>query len=101
MVSIYLSGKVVDYIHISHVKVTLFIITNQTDAMLEKLLGLPRGVTLIKTEGAFSHKEKDMLMTVTTKYELAELREIIKATDPTAFVNIVETVGVMGSFRRS
>ncbi|WP_433943701.1 YitT family protein [Paenibacillus sp. SN-8-1] len=101
MVSIYLSGKVVDYIHISHVKVTLFIITNQTDVMLEKLLGLPRGVTLIKTEGAFSHKEKDMLMTVTTKYELAELREIIKATDPTAFVNIVETVGVMGSFRRS
>lgn len=100
MVSIYLSGKVVDYIHISHVKVTLFIITNQTDAMLEKLLGLPRGVTLIKTEGAFSHKEKDMLMTVTTKYELAELREIIKSTDPTAFVNIVETVGVMGSFRR-
>ncbi|RUT27944.1 YitT family protein [Paenibacillus zeisoli] len=101
MVSIYLSGKVVDYIHISHVKVTLFIITNQTDAMLEKLLGLPRGVTLIKTEGAFSHKEKDMLMTVTTKYELAELREIIKSTDPAAFVNIVETVGVMGSFRRS
>lgn len=100
MVSIYLSGKVVDYIHISHIKVTLFIITNQTDAMLEKLLGLPRGVTLIKTEGAFSHKEKDMLMTVTTRYELAELREIIKSTDPAAFVNIVETVGVMGSFRR-
>ncbi|GIP21228.1 MULTISPECIES: YitT family protein [Paenibacillus] len=101
MVSIYLSGKVVDYIHISHVKVTLFIITDQKEALLEKLLGRPRGVTLIKTQGAFSHKEKDMLMTVTTRYELQELREIIKATDPAAFVNIVETVGVMGAFRRS
>ena len=100
MVSIYISGKVVDLIHISHIKVTLFIITDKTEVMLERLLSLPRGVTLIKTQGAFSHKEKDMLMTVTTRYELAELREIIKQTDPTAFVNIVETVGVMGAFRR-
>ncbi|MGP0587744.1 YitT family protein [Paenibacillus timonensis] len=100
MVSIYISGKVVDLIHISHIKVTLFIITDKTEVMLERLLSLPRGVTLIKTQGAFSHKEKDMLMTVTTRYELAELREIIKQTDSSAFVNIVETVGVMGSFRR-
>lgn len=100
MVSIYLAGKVLDFIHINHLKVTLFIITDRTDELLERLLCRPRGVTLIKTQGAFSHKEKDMLMTVTTRYELAELREIIKSTDPGAFVNIVETVGVMGSFRR-
>ncbi|MNI90405.1 hypothetical protein D3C73_1479220 [compost metagenome] len=79
---------------------TLFIITDRTDELLERLLCRPRGVTLIKTQGAFSHKEKDMLMTVTTRYELTELKEIIKSTDPAAFVNIVETVGVMGSFRR-
>lgn len=100
MVSIYLSGKVVDLLHVSHIKVTLFIITDKTDELLSRLLKLPRGVTLIKTQGAFSHKEKDMLMTVTTRYELTELRNIIKQTDPTAFVNIVETVGVMGSFRK-
>lgn len=100
MVSIYISSKVLDLIHISHNKVTLFIITDHTEELLDKLLTLPRGVTLIKTEGAFSHKEKDMLMTVTTRYELSELREIIRKTDPSAFVNIVETVGVMGSFRR-
>ncbi|MNT83610.1 hypothetical protein D3C72_2235060 [compost metagenome] len=100
MVSIYISGKVLDVIHVSHNKVTLYIITEQTEELLAKLLTLPRGVTLMKTEGAFSHKEKDMLMTVTTRYELTELKEIIRKTDPTAFVNIVETVGVMGSFRR-
>ncbi|GIP53157.1 MULTISPECIES: YitT family protein [Paenibacillus] len=100
MVSIYLAGKILDFIHINHLKVTLFIITDRTDELLERLLCRPRGVTLIKTQGAFSHKEKDMLMTVTTRYELTELKEIIKSTDPAAFVNIVETVGVMGSFRR-
>ncbi|MGZ7439985.1 YitT family protein [Paenibacillus sp. TH7-28] len=100
MISIYISGKVVDLIHVSHIKITLFIVTDKTDAMVQRLLTLPRGVTKIRTEGAFTHKEKDMLMTVTTRYELTELREIIKQTDPQAFVNIVETVGVMGSFRR-
>ncbi|WP_277815838.1 YitT family protein [Paenibacillus sp. DMB5] len=100
MVSIYVTGKVVDLIHVSHIKVTVYIVTTRTEELLEQLLPLQRGVTKIKTEGAYSHIERDMLMTVTTRYELAELRRIIKASDPQAFVNIVETVGVMGSFRR-
>jgi uncharacterized membrane-anchored protein YitT (DUF2179 family) len=100
MVSIYVTGKVLDMIHISHLKVTVYIVTNRTDELLEHLIGLQRGVTKIKTEGAYSHVEKDMLMTVTTRYELAELQRIIRTTDPQAFVNIVETVGVMGSFRK-
>ena len=50
MVSIYITGKVLDLIHISHVKVTLYIITNETEAMLKKLLVRPRGVTKIKTQ---------------------------------------------------
>jgi uncharacterized membrane-anchored protein YitT (DUF2179 family) len=100
MASIYISGKVLDLIHISHIKVTVYIITNQTEELLTKLLEIQRGVTKIKTEGAYSHEPRDMLMTVTTRYELAELKSIIKKADPYAFVNIVETVGVMGSFRR-
>ncbi|WP_223069947.1 YitT family protein [Paenibacillus caui] len=100
IVSLYITGKVLDLIHVGHIKITVYIITNESERMLERLLSHPRGVTRIKTEGAFSHKEKDMLMTVTTMYELADLKEIIKQTDPSAFVNIVETVGVMGSFRR-
>jgi len=100
MVSIYIAGKVLDLIHVSHIKVTLFIVSNHTDLLLEQLMPLQRGVTMIKAEGTFSHTPKDMLMTVTTRYELAELRRIIKETDPAAFVNMVETVGVMGSFRK-
>ncbi|MGG3306827.1 MULTISPECIES: YitT family protein [Paenibacillus] len=101
MASIYVAGKMVDMLHVSHIKVTVFIVTNQTEALLEKLLKRPRGITKIKTEGAFSHKEKDMLMTVTTRYELAELKQIITETDPLAFVNIVETTAVMGQFRKN
>lgn len=100
MLSIFIAGKVMDTIHIRHIKVTAFIVTDRKDAMLAKLLQLPRGVTLIKTEGAYTSLSRDMLMTVTTRYELAELRKIVKETDPKAFVNIVETAEVIGEFRK-
>ncbi|MEX1028590.1 MAG: YitT family protein [Paenibacillaceae bacterium] len=100
MLAIYISGKIVDNIHIRHVKVTAFIVTNETQKLLEQLLLLPRGVTIIKTQGAYSHSEKDLLMTVTTRYELAELRKIIHEIDRKAFVNIVETVAIFGEFTR-
>ncbi|MGG1518369.1 YitT family protein [Paenibacillus oryzisoli] len=100
MLAIYISGKVVDTVHIRHVKVTAFIVTKNKDAIIEHLLQIPRGVTLIKTEGAYTKQQHDMLMTVTTRYELAELKRIIKQSDPKAFVNIVETAGVVGEFRR-
>jgi uncharacterized membrane-anchored protein YitT (DUF2179 family) len=100
MLSIYISGKIVDVIHIRHVKVTAFIVTKAKKQMADKLLSLPRGVTVIRTSGAYTESENDMLMTVTTRYELAELRAIIRQIDPKAFVNIVETIEVIGEFRR-
>lgn len=100
LAAIFTAGKIVDLIHIRHLKVTAFIITTKTDELLGKLLTHPRGITIIKTRGAFSSTEKDMLMTVRTKFELAELTKTIKTIDPHAFINIVETVGVVGDFRR-
>ena len=99
--AIYISGKVVDSIHIRHVKVTAFIVTKQKEvSCLTNCFMLPRGVTLVKTEGAYTKQQHDMLMTVTTRYELVELKRIIKKIDPKALVNIVETVGVVGEFRK-
>lgn len=100
MLSIYITGKIVDSIHVRHVKITAFIVTTQTEKLIEKLLRLPHGVTILNTHGAFTQEQRDMLMTVTTRYELAELRKIIRETDPRAFVNIVETAAVIGYFRK-
>lgn len=100
MLSIFIAGKMVDIIHVRHVKLTLFIITEHKDKMLKQLLVLPRGVTLLEATGAYTNRQQTMLMTVTTRYELAELKKIIRETDPKAFVNMVETMEVMGEFRR-
>lgn len=100
MLCTFVKSRVVDMIHIRHVKVTCFIVTKNKDKMLCRLTLLPHGVTVVNAEGGYSHEGNAMLMTVTTRYELAELRKAILETDPKAFVNVLETVEVVGRFRR-
>lgn len=100
MLCTFVKGKVVDMIHIRHVKVTCFIITKERDLMLERLNKLPHGVTVVDAQGGYSHEGNTMMMTVTTRYELAALRKAIQETDPKAFVNVLETAEVMGRFIR-
>lgn len=101
MTSIFVTGKVIDSIYTSHIKLTLTIITSEGEKLKEQLLHrVLRGVTMWHGEGAFSHKDKEVLYTVITRYELSEVQRIIKKTDPHAFVNITQTVGVMGLFRK-
>ncbi|WP_051459393.1 YitT family protein [Paenibacillus zanthoxyli] len=100
MLCTFVKSKVVDIIHIRHVKLTCFIVTKRKDEMVEQLNRLPHGVTVVNTEGGYSHEGNTMLMTVTTRYELAELRKAVIEVDPSAFVNVLETVEILGRFKR-
>ncbi|WP_020062014.1 YitT family protein [Bacillus sp. 123MFChir2] len=101
LLSIFVTGKVIDAIHTKHRKITLMIVTNQAEKMKEKLLSsLVRGITLLDGEGAYSNEKKHVLMTVISREELAGMKAIISEVDPQAFVNITETVEVLGLFRR-
>ncbi|QWU14783.1 Uncharacterized membrane-anchored protein YitT, contains DUF161 and DUF2179 domains [Paenibacillus sophorae] len=100
MLCTFVKSKVVDIIHIRHVKLTCFIVTKRKDEMVTQLNRLPHGVTVVNAEGGYSHEGNTMLMTVTTRYELAELRKVVVAVDPTAFVNVLETVEILGRFKR-
>lgn len=99
LVTIYVTGKVIDAIHTTHIKLTLTIITAKGEEMKNMLLeNLYRGVTISDGVGAYSGEDRKILMTVITKYQLAELKDRIHQTDPDAFVNITQTTEVLGSF---
>ena len=101
MLSIYVSGKVVDAIHTRHVKLTLMIITSKGEEMKGTLMShLGRGITLVDGEGAYTKEKRKILYTVITRYDLIEIKPYILQVDAKAFVNITETVEVLGSFRR-
>ncbi len=101
LLSIYVTGKVIDAIHTKHKKLTLMIITNKAEEMKQSLLSsIVRGITLLEGEGAYSSEKKRVLMTVIAKEELVNIKALIAEADPHAFVNITETVEVLGLFRR-
>lgn len=100
MLSIFVKGKVVDMIHIGHLKVTCFIITKQKEQMLCQLRKLHHGITCIHSEGGYSEQQNHTLMTVTTRYELASVRKTVMQTDPNAFMNVVQSSEILGRFAR-
>ncbi|MEH7546584.1 uncharacterized membrane-anchored protein YitT (DUF2179 family) [Neobacillus bataviensis] len=101
LVSIYLTGKVVDTIYTDHAKLTLMIITDKGEELRQHLLAnLYRGLTVMDGIGAYSNDKRNIIITVITRYELNEVKNLIVEVDPCAFVNITETIEVMGLFHR-
>ncbi|PLT30413.1 YitT family protein [Peribacillus deserti] len=101
LVALYASTRVVDAIHTKYEKLTVMIITKNSDEMKKAIYErFVRGLTILPAKGAFTNEDKNMIMIVITRYELYDLEKLIKDVDPAAFTNIVETVGVLGRFRK-
>ncbi|WP_205774495.1 YitT family protein [Alkalicoccus luteus] len=101
MLSIYITGIVIDRIHTRHVKLNLMVVTSHGEELRRALLeNLVRGITVIDGQGAYSREEKKVLYTVITRYELEIIRNVLKEIDPDAFVSISQSMQVMGNFRK-
>ncbi|MDT2814799.1 YitT family protein [Vagococcus carniphilus] len=99
IISIFCTTQVVDTIHTSHQKVTAFISTTKPDEVVHSIQQeLIRGMTLLPGKGAYSKNNVSVIMIVVTKYELYELEQATYIVDENAFINIVPTQTVLGSF---
>ncbi|MDF2607641.1 MAG: putative rane protein [Bacillales bacterium] len=102
IISLYASSRVIDAIHTRHVKVTVFIVTTKPEEIASEIYStIGRGITALPATGAYTKENKNMLMIVLTRYELFELRQIIKKIDDRAFVNVVQSEEILGNFRKS
>lgn len=57
---------------------------------------LKRSATIFKAEGAYSHREKMIIMTVLRRGQALQLRNYIKKVEPMAFVMISNTSEIIG-----
>lgn len=62
---------------------------------------LHHGATTYKAEGAFTHDEKQIIITVCRRSEALRLRRRVKEIDPHAFIIITKTSEIMGKGFRS
>ena len=97
-VTVFLSGKVMDVVIYSfdYSKVAM-IITDKHEEIADKIIHkLIRGVTYLEGEGAYSHRDKKVILTVVKSHQLADLKQLVVDIDPDAFVIVQEAHQVLG-----
>lgn len=102
LLSIYLTGKMIDTVFTNHVKLTMQIVTSKGDIIRQDLLNsIYRGITITDGYGGYTLEKKHILMMVVTRYETMQIKKIVRTHDEHAFINIYETVEVDGHFAKN
>jgi uncharacterized membrane-anchored protein YitT (DUF2179 family) len=101
LVAIYVAGRSLDAIQLPRPRKAVLVFSKKNHTIKARVLAeMGRGVSLFKTMGAYSGEEYEALLCVVTRYELREMRDIIRSADPEAFVSVLEASDVMGRFQR-
>lgn len=75
----------------------VFIISEHSELLAEKLLvDVDAGVTFLTGRGAYSKKEKDVILCVVKKSIYPKVEEVIKDTDPQAFLIVTHANEIYG-----
>jgi len=76
------------------------IVTNDAEALGRELMAeLHHGVTLLHAQGMYSNSEKDMLICVVNRYQVADFHNIL-ARFPGSFAYVSDVNETMGNFRK-
>lgn len=98
MINLYAQTKVIDTILYGYdAGSQATIITDKPREIADKIIArMGRTATFIAAKGAFSEEAKTVVLVVVRNSEFAQLKSIINACDPGAFVMVNETSQVLG-----
>jgi len=100
LIGMFVAARVLDTIQTSRGKKNALIVSAKPDEVAAAInLKLERGVTFLHGEGAYEHSKRKIILCVLTRYELAQLKEVVLAIDPNAFMTISDTNEVIGRFQ--
>ena len=75
----------------------VFIISEKSEMLAEKIMvDVDAGVTFLTGRGAYSKKEKDVILCVIKKSTYPKVEEVIKETDPNAFLIVTHANEIYG-----
>ena len=97
-IAVFVMGLVIDAVvyRFDYSKVAL-IITKHHEEVAEKInKELDRGATFLQGEGAYSRESTKVVLTAVKRQQLAELKELVVAVDPNAFIIVQEAHQVLG-----
>ena len=97
-VTVFICGQVVDAVvyRFDYSKVAL-IISKEYDEIARQIgIKLDRGATFLHGEGSYSGRQTKVVLAAIKKQQLAELKELVTALDPDAFIIVQEAHQVLG-----
>ena len=95
----FVSTQILNNLYKRYQKSTLFIISDKTDELIHVIRDVTgHDATLFTGKGCYQGAERNMLYTVVSSDEEDKLMRSIKKTDPSAFVNILQTKMLKGNF---
>lgn len=98
LISIFVSSKVLDMVLTGMTaNKACFIITEKHEAVTQKILtDMERGVTLLSAQGAYTGKNRPVVMCVVSRMEVARIKDIVREADENAFMFITEAHEALG-----
>jgi uncharacterized membrane-anchored protein YitT (DUF2179 family) len=98
MITLYTSMRMVRFIEtgIDYSKAFYIFTEKPLDIKNEIYKKLDRGVTLLKAVGGYGGEEKNVILCVVNRPQIFTLKQIIKETDPDAFVILADVNEVIG-----
>ncbi len=97
-VAIFVTGQIIDAVvyRFDYSKVAL-IISDQHEAIAQVInQDLDRGATYLEGRGSYSKQSKQVILTVVKKQQVADLKRLVVAIDPDAFIVVQEAHQVLG-----
>ena len=80
-----------------HFAKAAYIITDYKEQISREIMDhMERGVTLIDASGAYTGEKRDIVFCVVSKKEIVTVKEIVRCTDPRAFVIVSDVREVLG-----
>lgn len=98
LISMYITASVLDKtIEGFDYKKVVLIITDHPREIADSIMHeVRRGVTFLHGQGAYMHKEKELVYCVVKITQLAKIKKIVEAVDPQAFMTVMDAAEVMG-----
>ena len=95
----YASTQMLHMLYTRYQKQTLFIVTNNAEAVCEAINTVSmHGATIISGEGSYEHQKRKVVYSVVSKEESKEVINAVKEADEGAFVNALRTEELFGRF---
>ena len=98
VIAMFVVSKVIDLVlyGIDNSSVCYIISENSEQLVKDITDKLHRGVTILSGEGAYSHRDKQVLLCVIKRTQIADIRKIIKNIDENAFFIVSDAKNVFG-----